>query len=523
MRSPRIAPPVKGEEGSTATIPTVLPRRRYACARRCARVDLPAPGGPVTPTTRARPVRGKSGPRISGAPPFFSTALIARPMARGRPARTPSTTDLDSRFQISGSREWLLSFTASYSGPGIWNLLEPGLWSLAAREETLGDDQLLDFGGALADGAQFDVAVELLDGKVLDEAVAAVDLERAVCHADRHLGGVVLRLGREAPVFVSPVLGLRRALGEEPGRVDPGRHLGQIETDRLELADSAAKLPTLLRIPERRFVRAPRDPHRERRDRDPAGVQDLHRVGESFPLRPEEVLRRDPAVLHHERAGVGRPHAELVLLLAHPDARIIELDDEGGDPAVPLGRLGNGHQDGNAADRCVGDEVLRAVQDPAGAAIAHGCGLGAARVGARLGLGQTPRRQPLSRSEPRHVTAALRLIPEPEDVARAERRVSCQNESHRAIHARELLDDRRIIAGGKTRPSVFLRKVRAEQAEIAELSKHFTRELLPLVPLHDMRPDLRFREFANGLQDGLSLGRYGGAHGDIVGPGDGRG
>src|SRR6266540_862349 len=406
MRSPRIAPPVKGEEGSTATIPTVSPRRRYACARRCARVDLPAPGGPVMPTTRARPVRGKSGPRISGAPPFLSTALIARPMARGRPARTPSTID---RKPSAVSREWRL-LTANGS-----RLTAHG----SRRQKAFRDDQFLDLRGALADGAQFDVAVELLDGKVLDEAVAAVDLERAVGYADRHLGGVVLRLGREAPVVLSPVLGLRRALREEPGRVDPGRHLGQIETDRLELAESTAKLPTLLRILERRFVRAPRDPHGERRDRDPAGVQDLHRVGESFPLRPEEVLLRDPAVLHHERAGVGSPHAELVLLLAHPDARIVELDDEGGDPAVTLGRFGHGHQDGHAADRCVGDEVLRAVQDPAGA-IAHGRGLGPARVGARLGLGQTPRRQPLSRSKPGHVTAALRLVPEPEDVARAE-------------------------------------------------------------------------------------------------------
>src|SRR6266508_718906 len=198
MRSPRIAPPVKGEEGSTATIPTVLPRRRYAWARRCARVDLPAPGGPVMPKTRARPVRGKRGHRIPGAPPFLSTALIARPMARACPARTPSTID---RKPSAVSRERRL-LTANGS-----RLTAHG----SRRQEALGDDQFLDFGGPLADGAQFDVAVELLDGKVLDEAVAAVDLERTVGHADRHLGGVVLRLGRETPVVLSPVLGLRRA------------------------------------------------------------------------------------------------------------------------------------------------------------------------------------------------------------------------------------------------------------------------------------------------------------------------
>ena len=45
-------------------------------------MDLPAPGGPVTPTTRARPVLGKTSRRISGAPPSRSTSERARPISR---------------------------------------------------------------------------------------------------------------------------------------------------------------------------------------------------------------------------------------------------------------------------------------------------------------------------------------------------------------------------------------------------------------------------------------------------------
>ena len=56
MRSPRMAPPVKGLVGSTAMTPTVRPARRWAAMSRSVRVDFPAPGAPVRPTTQALPV-----------------------------------------------------------------------------------------------------------------------------------------------------------------------------------------------------------------------------------------------------------------------------------------------------------------------------------------------------------------------------------------------------------------------------------------------------------------------------------
>ena len=58
IRSPRIAPPEKGLVGSTATMATVRPRLRSWLASLSTSVDLPAPGGPVMPTTWARPVSG---------------------------------------------------------------------------------------------------------------------------------------------------------------------------------------------------------------------------------------------------------------------------------------------------------------------------------------------------------------------------------------------------------------------------------------------------------------------------------
>ena len=51
IRSPRIAPPENGLVGSTAIMPTVLPRLRNSLASLSVKVLLPAPGGPVIPMT----------------------------------------------------------------------------------------------------------------------------------------------------------------------------------------------------------------------------------------------------------------------------------------------------------------------------------------------------------------------------------------------------------------------------------------------------------------------------------------
>ena len=49
------------------------------------------------------------------------------------------------------------------------------------------DDQALNFAGAFADGAELDVAIELLDRIIFDEAVAAVDLDGFVGDARRRI------------------------------------------------------------------------------------------------------------------------------------------------------------------------------------------------------------------------------------------------------------------------------------------------------------------------------------------------
>ena len=278
------------------------------------------------------------------------------------------------------------------------------------RKQAPCDHQLLDLARPFADRAELHVAVELLDRKVLDEAVPAVDLHRPVRRAHGDLARVELGLRGHPGRALAAVPRLRRALREKPRRVDLRGHLGDVELDRLELGDGPAELAPLLRVLHRRLPGAARHPDSERRDRDPPAVEDLHRVDEAASRRAEQVFSGDAAILHDEGARVRRPHAELVLLLADANAGVVELDDERGDP-VTSGRLvGDGHEHSHLRHRRVRREVLRPVQNPV-VAVPDGRRARPAGVRAGLGLGQAPRGQPLAARELRDVLLPLGLVP----------------------------------------------------------------------------------------------------------------
>src|SRR5687768_10436201 len=98
---------------------------------RSTSVDLPEPGGPVTPRTSARPVWGKRAARsgaASGRP--SSTTVMARATARTSPRSTPSTR----------------ADACTLSD-------HP-----AQAEDLAGDHQALHLARALADGAELRVA-----------------------------------------------------------------------------------------------------------------------------------------------------------------------------------------------------------------------------------------------------------------------------------------------------------------------------------------------------------------------------
>src|SRR3954451_21724680 len=87
IRSPSRAPWVNGELGSIESTATWRSRARACSIRRPISVDLPTPGGPVKPTTAARPVLGYTS-RTSAQPSgsSFSTSEMARASARLSPS-----------------------------------------------------------------------------------------------------------------------------------------------------------------------------------------------------------------------------------------------------------------------------------------------------------------------------------------------------------------------------------------------------------------------------------------------------
>ena len=106
--SARIEPPVRFEEGSTASTATRWPLSvRYVPSASIV-VDFPAPGMPVIPTRTALPVPGRSFCTSSRAafwwsPRFDSISVMARATTARSPAPMPRTSALRSRVERADS------------------------------------------------------------------------------------------------------------------------------------------------------------------------------------------------------------------------------------------------------------------------------------------------------------------------------------------------------------------------------------------------------------------------------------
>ena len=195
--------------------------------------------------------------------------------------------------------------------------------------------------------------------------------------------------------------------------------------DRLKLGDRTAELLSQLGILQRGIVGALRHADGQRRDGNPAAVQNLQAVDEAFAALAQKLRLRQPAVVENHFAGGAGAQAELVLLLAGAKSGRAFLDDECGD-AMLRGRS-VGHRHGHADIRVVrvGGECLRAVQHPAAALQRRG-GARARRVRAGLRFGQRPAADPLARRQLRQIPLPLLIGAHLENVVRAQRSVRGQ-------------------------------------------------------------------------------------------------
>src|SRR5579885_2777846 len=89
----------------------------------------------------------------------------------------------------------------------------------------------------------------------------------------------------------------------------------QLELNRLKLADWLAKLLPLFRIADRGIQCALRHSEPERRDGNPATVEDFQACREAFALLAQQILRRHLAVREDDFRSVAGAQSQFVLFL----------------------------------------------------------------------------------------------------------------------------------------------------------------------------------------------------------------
>src|SRR5436190_5407768 len=168
------------------------------------------------------------------------------------------------RFFSAGTSAWNRSTAVLIRSAVDATALAALHLDLVPLQELLADNHALDLGGALADQEQRRVAVEALYLVLLGVAVAAVDAEALLDALLAGLRGEQLRHPGLEVGALAGVLHPRRLAREESCCLDLGRHVGELELDRLVLGDLLAEGLALLAVAESEL-------QRPLRDADPAG------------------------------------------------------------------------------------------------------------------------------------------------------------------------------------------------------------------------------------------------------------
>src|SRR5690349_16319703 len=188
--------------------------------------------------TRASKLTTRSSTRPR--PPGFASQTTTAPGSRGQPSSTLNTCPRPSTKVGQRLVSYHSSSASLVATPGSCSsvLTRPiggarylggdglGLGHAARQQRLARDDQALDLGRALVQLHDLGVAHQLLDGVLLDEAVAAVDLHGVGRDSHRGVGGEALRVRGDERVALA-VVELRRGLPRQQARgLDVGRHVG---------------------------------------------------------------------------------------------------------------------------------------------------------------------------------------------------------------------------------------------------------------------------------------------------------
>ena len=197
-------------------------------------------------------------------------------------------------------------------------------------EQLPGDHQALDFARAFADRAELHVAIEFLNRIVLDEAVAAVDLQGVVADPHSAISEANSLAMDDSLVTRSPaILHVRRAIGQQARGIDRGGHVRQLVLNRLEFGDRPPELPALLGIAECGIVGALRRADRQRGDGNAPAIQDAQAIDEALAFTCPAIGNRGTRQSVKITSPVSLARMpELVLLLSDAETRRAFFDDE---------------------------------------------------------------------------------------------------------------------------------------------------------------------------------------------------
>ena len=182
--------------------------------------------------------------------------------------------------------------------------------------------------------------------------------------------------------------------GQQLGGGQLGRHIGQLETGALELANRLAKLLARRGPFGRHFHHPLTAPHTGGGHRQARSAQPLAHQVKALAFVAQALVGRHPAIGEKQFALVVAPVRDAGRPAPHGQAGRIQVDQKAGDFFLGSMRrvldAGGGKQHHKVAHIGVADEVLGAVDEVVGVlttAVAGGTGLHAAHVRAGVGLG----------------------------------------------------------------------------------------------------------------------------------------
>ena len=350
------------------------------------------------------------------------------------------------------------------------------------------DEQVHDFGGALENQIDAEVAHDALDGhrRLTARAqrvggfvpAATADLHGVVDDAPAGFGVVELGDRRLEADVVPTALGHRPAqLGDRFHREGVRGHGAELLRDRIVLADRPAPLHALGGPAARDLETAlPRGDRRDRQ-REPAGVQRNERELQPFALAPQHVFLGHTDVGEADHAVVERLQTHEMAAIHDFDAGPVHLDDERGDLLLLFApdhlRRRARHHDQQLSLGAVGAPQFFAVQDPGITVVARdGARLHRRWIGpdAVFGQGECGDR---TFGETGEILFLLRLVAEHfERLGNADRLMRGEQCGQRAIDRRNELDRLHVRELRQAEPPVLAGNLDAEGAELPQALNH---------------------------------------------------